>query len=279
MKNVCYDCDSLHISRKELAYTSMPSRHTHDAFEMMYLVSGQLYYFIGDKTYQVVGGVLLFINANVPHQLVNAGEAVFERVTLLFKEEFLHDFFRLQDGGELLSFFSADFHAVHLSGYEQTFAEELFHKMLHEGVRKQIGFEKYQKVLLMELLLFMNRKVREADREQSGSGASPTHKKIYALVEYINNRFYERLTLEDLSHTFEISPSHLSRTFKEVTGYTAIEYINNVRIKKACALLRETSWKVLEICERVGFDSLTHFGRTFKQMTGCSPGRYRRRQP
>lgn len=72
----------------------MPSNHYHDAYEILYLVSGELYYFIEDRTFQIVSGVLLFINANDLHRLINVNGTMYERVTLLFKREFLRDFLR-----------------------------------------------------------------------------------------------------------------------------------------------------------------------------------------
>lgn len=272
-----YSCNSFNVTRKKLIHTTMPSRHYHDAYEILYLVSGELYYFIGEKTYQVVGGVLLFINMNDVHKLVNSSQTTFERITLLFKKEFLNDFFNPERVAEQLSFFELDFHVIRLAGNEQNYIEDLFHRMIHEGMQEQAGFEQYQKILLMELLLFINRKVRDRCNDRL-AGSNQTHKKIFEIVNYMNSHYYQRLSLDELSKQFHISSSYLSRTFKDTTGFTVIEYLNNIRIKEARALLKESSYKVLEISEKVGFDSLTHFGRTFKHITGFSPLKYRRLQ-
>ncbi|MEI0737941.1 hypothetical protein VQ056_16810 [Paenibacillus sp. JTLBN-2024] len=62
-------------------------------YEIFYLVSGDICYFIGDRAYQAVSGALFVIDMNEIHKLVNAGGASFERVTLEFKKEFLDDLF------------------------------------------------------------------------------------------------------------------------------------------------------------------------------------------
>lgn len=86
MKPVFYESTLFDISRKKQVYTSMPSRHYHDAYEILYLISGDFYYFIGDRTYQVAGGTLLFMDIHEMHKLVNSGCNMYERVTLLFKK-------------------------------------------------------------------------------------------------------------------------------------------------------------------------------------------------
>ena len=102
------------------------------------------------------------------------------------------------------------------------------------------------------------------------------HRQISDIVRYINSHYRERITLDNLSRQFHLSPSHLSRMFKEVTGFGLNEFINQVRIKEAQRLLRTTRYSVTEVAAQTGYDNITHFGRTFKKMTGSSPSRYRK---
>jgi transcriptional regulator GlxA family with amidase domain len=55
-----------------------------------------------------------------------------------------------------------------------------------------------------------------------------------------------------------------------------VEYINNVRVKEAQRLLRESKLKVTQIAEHVGFESIVHFGRVFKRFTSLSPMEYKK---
>jgi YesN/AraC family two-component response regulator len=73
-----------------------------------------------------------------------------------------------------------------------------------------------------------------------------------------------------------VSPYYLSRFFKEATGFTFVEYLNSVRIKEAKRLLERSSMKVKLISRKVGFGSVTHFGRVFKLVTGHTPLYYRK---
>lgn len=68
----------------------------------------------------------------------------------------------------------------------------------------------------------------------------------------------------------------MSRFCKVATGFTFVEYVNSVRIKEAKHLLEQTTLKVNLIARKVGFGSVTHFGRVFKAVTGHAPLYYRK---
>ncbi|MEC0231726.1 AraC family transcriptional regulator [Paenibacillus alba] len=276
MKPVYYESTSFEISRKKQMYTSMPSKHYHDAYEILYLVSGDFYYVIGERTYQVVAGTLLFMNIYEIHKLVNSNNNTYERVTLLFKKEFLQHFCTDGQCEELLELFTSDYHALKTIGKDQLFIEQLFQKMIHEGKKQARGYEQYQHLLLVELLLYLNRKIFDSHETGVVIESNRTHKKVLDIVSYVNVHYMEPLKLCDISQQFDISSSYLCRTFKEAIGFTLIEYINNIRIKEARELLVSSSYNITEIAGMVGFDHASHFGRTFKLITGISPLSFRK---
>lgn len=272
-----YESDIFDISRERKIRSSMPSRHYHDAFEIFYLVSGELSYFVGDKTYHLVSGMLLFINVNEIHKLVNSSGAAFERITLQFKREFIADLLPKEGNFDVFSTFQSDTHLLRLDGSEQSTVEGLFDRMVHESLRQPPGYAYYVKILLIELLIYLKRK---ADSSQHQHAACPqqVHPKSIAIVNFINENYSQRITLDSISRQFYISPSYFCKMFKDSTGFTLVEYVNNVRIKEARLLLRNTDAKMGDIAERVGFESLTHFGRIFKELTGYTPLKYRHMQ-
>ncbi|GGG58916.1 AraC family transcriptional regulator [Paenibacillus radicis (ex Gao et al. 2016)] len=274
MESNFYEASNFDISRERKHDTSMPSRHYHNGYEIFYLVSGDISYFIEDKSYQVVGGVLLIIGMNEIHKLVNASGESFERITLLFQEEFLQDLFPYNNSFDVLASFSSGKNFMRLTGQEQSFVEKLFDKMIHESVKQQPGSEFYLKTLLFELLIFIYRKTESLPAEEQ-SGGNPIHKKIFEIVDHLNRHYDQRQTIQDVSGKFFISPSYFCKMFRENTGFTFTEYLNNVRVKEARQLLIGSTMKISDIAERVGFESMTHFGRIFKEMTGLSPLKYR----
>ena len=99
--------------------------------------------------------------------------------------------------------------------------------------------------------------------------------KIYSLTSYIHSHFAEELSLESLSRRIFISPYYLSRQFRQVTGFTLINYIQMTRVRNAQQYLLGTNMKIAEITERCGFTSFSQFNRVFHKLCKSSPSRFR----
>jgi two-component system, response regulator YesN len=84
------------------------------------------------------------------------------------------------------------------------------------------------------------------------------------------------LCLEDVASELQISPGYLSRLMKRETGFSFIEYLNHVRVRKAAILMSDPSAKAFEVAERVGYRSQHYFSRAFKKVTGTSPTEHRK---
>lgn len=270
-----FHSDPFYISRESKSYSSIPSFHYHDAYEILYIVSGELHYHIGSQPFQLVGGSMLLIRKKDEHRLINPNGAKFERVTLLFKEEFLGGLLSGDLSFHPLSAFQSGSGSLRLKGQEQGYVEAIFAKMAAESANEfpESGF--YLKILLSELLIYIHR-LLNSGRPYMNCSTNKVYQRISHITHFINHHYDQRLTLEELAVRFHVSPSHLSRTFKESTGFTLIEYVNHVRIKQACHLLKESNWQVSAIAESVGFGNSTHFGRTFKSIIGLSPLKFRK---
>lgn len=112
-----------------------------------------------------------------------------------------------------------------------------------------------------------------AERKNPPKGYSA----VLDAIEYINNHFAEKLSLEDISSRAGFSKYHFSRIFKENTGFTVIDHINARRCENARHLLRETQKPVSEICFECGFDSPSYFAKSFSKLFGLLPSEYRKK--
>ena len=91
----------------------------------------------------------------------------------------------------------------------------------------------------------------------------------------IESAYAESITLDDMAHAAQISPSYLLKLFRKQLGATPYEYLLRYRITRAKELLAETDRRVGDIARAVGFNSESNFSYRFSQMVGQSPRAYR----
>lgn len=251
---------------------NMPNFHYHNVYEIYYLLEGRRNYFIQDKIYPVVKGDIVLININDIHKTMDFNNSSHERILINFQKDFIAPL--LNHENNLLDCFLSNHKVIHLNVSEQSFVQSILIKMLEEDRKKQKGYLTYERILLTELLLFINRNMGKFNEQERYS--SSIQNKMSEVALYLMENYMKKLSLKKVADEFFITESHLSRSFKKTTGFTFIEYLNSIRIKEARKLLKETRKSVLEISELTGFESQTHFGRVFKQMTGLSPLQYRK---
>ena len=253
---------------------NMITNHHHDAFEIYYLLEGERLYFIKDRTYHVKKGDLILIDVNELHKTMDASLPQHERILVNFKKDFLPADSEATQS-RLLKCFHQTTNLLRLNLGEQNVVQSLLLKMVAEDRHARPDSAFYIKLVLAELLIVVNR-ISEQKPAGGFEFLNTIHKKISEIVTFINHNYPQNLTLHSLAERFFISKYYLSRTFKEVTGFTLIEYLNSVRIREAQSLLKNTALNVTLIAEKVGYESLTHFGRVFKASTGLSPLKYRK---
>ena len=114
----------------------------------------------------------------------------------------------------------------------------------------------------------------------SGEGSTPAA----CRKEYIFERFYESLvqsyqserSVKFYADQLCLTPKHLSGVVKEVSGKTVGEWIDELVILEAKALLNSSSMNIQEIADRLNFANQSFFGKYFKHYTGMSPKEYRK---
>ena len=274
--NYSLEDHSFYIGYKgKVGHYTMSSAHFHEHYEIYYLLDGERYYFINNKTFLIKRGDLVLINSNDLHKTIDVGGPSHKRALIYFHNDFISS--NKNDYSDLLKkIFENGNHVIRLPSNEQDMVEALLNNMLDEASSKQTGYMLRLQSLLSELLVSTARFI-ETSVFSRFDYLSPVHRKVSEIVSFINQKYMEPLTLDILSENFFISKYHLSRIFKETTGFSFIEYLNSVRVRESQILLKDEKIKIIDIAQRVGYGSISHFGRVFKATTGMSPHEYRKR--
>ena len=104
----------------------------------------------------------------------------------------------------------------------------------------------------------------------------PTEQQDDCCIGHINSHFAEQFNIPQLAKQCALSESVYRRRFRQLTGVSPIRYINQLKIEKACQLLRSGDITPSEISDYLNFDSVSYFYRVFKSVTGFTPNEYRK---
>jgi AraC-like DNA-binding protein len=89
-------------------------------------------------------------------------------------------------------------------------------------------------------------------------------------------RMAEPLSASELARELDMSESQFSRFFRKTTGNTFTDFVNRVRVNRACQLLMESDQRISDICYEVGFNNVANFNRRFMDIKGVTPSEFRR---
>jgi AraC-like DNA-binding protein len=146
----------------------------------------------------------------------------------------------------------------------------LFSFLEREARERKPGSDAMVRLKLMEAILVLYRA-----RRQAAPAEGPLPFRFEEVQRFLQERYADPLTLPGIAAHFGFNPSYFSRLFHRQAGVPLVEYINGVRIRRSCMLLKRTSLGVLEIALSVGYNNLSHFNRYFRRLVGMSPREYR----
>ncbi|MDF2700580.1 MAG: hypothetical protein K0Q49_2139 [Haloplasmataceae bacterium] len=142
--------------------------------------------------------------------------------------------------------------------------EELTKLWITEYPNKHIQLRILFIEIIYSLLSWVNKEEYNYDK----------YRKTDIMIDFLNERYNQKITLNELGNLLEVSPSYAGAIFKEITGKTPIQYLHQVRINKAKQLLLE-GYSITDISNEVGFNDLFYFSKYFKKYEGVSPSEFK----
>lgn len=98
------------------------------------------------------------------------------------------------------------------------------------------------------------------------------------IVSYIDKNLDKEITRENLAELVYLTPDYISKLFRRKTGMSFGEYIQRRKIQEAQNLLENTDMSIGDVALCVGFSSFSYFSKTFKKITGMTPGDFRKKR-
>ncbi len=251
---------------------NMGPLHTHDFYELEFLVSGERHYFTKSQMYKLSAPTLLVLPPHSTHKFESNGCEIY---TLQISPETL--------GEDQLNFLNhlakqgvVSFPVQKLSPLRATYECLLkIYSSFPFNTHKKIAFN----IQLGKLfyLFFTYAKIQKQETHYSlVSDINPsTAPVILKVIDYLHNHYKESFSLDDLCKIFHVSKSYLSASFIRATNTPIFQYKLSLQLEEAKRLCRETRYSYDKIAEMTGFSSGNYFRLIFKKHEGQTPNQHR----
>lgn len=252
----------------------------HDYLDLTYLYHGNTLFRLNNRAYRMREGDLILINNAQYHSLEQEGSALVKTVTLRFKPEALLSYEPRRNCVEYLSpFLNQDPNFVPVVDAHTgipalilSFIQEIKNELPATTSRAHLSVRAYLQMILVKLI---NHYSTTEPAEQAPFHRHKASERLYPLFNYLYEHYEEALTSRHAARIVHMSDSHFRHCFKEVTGLSFVQYLNEFRITRAQLLLGSTGQPVSQVAQEVGFGNQSHFGRLFKKLVNLSPTEYR----
>ncbi len=248
--------------------------HLHDGYEIYFIISGDVNYFVEKKIYPLQYGDLIFTNNREIHKPSFQSDKLYERICLEFHPSILRPF--IPPDFDLLGCFTnrtnGEQNKLTLTARQREEVMGLFTRIERLTADERQGSDLLRLGCVIELLVLINRLFLNIAPETERTNIPD---KLVPVLDYIETHLDGDLSLEILEKTFYVNRFHLSKLFKQSIGSNIHNYILIKRLAAAKQWLAEGA-SVSQACIRSGFNDYSNFLKQFKRTVGVSPGSYRR---
>ena len=249
--------------------------HSHNFYEFLYVQEGVGLHYADNRSNLFMPGDLIFIPPGAGHSY--RGKTNINTLNIIFLPEALgEDMSKVLDMLNTRSFNkSGNSSVLHISMplKHKEKIESLINELIAERKYKPVNWKLRSKLLLSEIIILINRELFAFLSERPYD--NPYMKNILEIIATIEKDCAKDITVKEIAASFGISPEHFSRKFKEITGFTPIEYMRRRRFAKALELLH-TNKSVSEIAEETGFHQVNYFSREFKKLFNMTPTEFQK---
>ena len=147
------------------------------------------------------------------------------------------------------------------------FVRGIFSEMQNKEYMFRDMVAHFQIMLVTEII----RKLQNTDLPERGTVTVD----IFPAVDYIKKNYAAPIRAADLARSCGMSESYFRRVFEKYMNMKPMDYVNFVRIQRACALLRKTDLTIALVSDKAGYESVSTFIRNFKRVIGCTPNKWK----
>lgn len=249
--------------------------HYHPEYEIVFVRKGSGKLHIGEHLKNYEEGELVFIGPDLPHTGFGYGViGEHEEIVVQLRKDFLgEEFMQKPELQHIRKLFERAKQGLSFQGKPR--------KIVAAKLQKMLTFSHFER--LVELLNIFD--ILATTTEFSVLNAADkrfdfNHKdedRINKVYEYVEQNYQKNIDIRAVADLANLTIPSFCRYFKKISHTTYTDFVNEYRINQACRLLFENK-PIADICFEVGFNNISHFNKTFKQLKGVSPREYKANQ-
>lgn len=258
----------IHSAKYSNTYKKIGAHH-HDVHQILFVTNGAAEISVNGENFYLEKNSLIFISRTESHFITRASEDYTRYEIRISPEIFSADIKNVQLYSILLN-------RPHGFNRIITLDSNQISPILDQIVLEQNQNSPYKNEMQTALLDVLFIKIFRLYPQLFSTIENPTFQTVKKIQQQFENNIENKYTLEQLSKEYHISKFHLSHIFKNITGYSIMDYLKSLRIAKAKNLLSKTNLSINDIVKNCGFSDGSNFSREFKSLTGQTPSEFRK---
>ena len=256
--------------------TPLARWHYHDEYELHLIVASTGKAFVGDYIGTFQPGHLVLTGPRLPHNWITLDlpEGGYPQRDLVI--QFQHDPLakaaqHIRELEEVMPLLARARNGIEFFGVSEQATESWQKIKAARGLERFAAFTSF----LCQLARWSDYKLLSHAQLQSVDDDAQLNQ-IESIVSRITEDLTQQLSAADLAAELEMTESGFSRFFRRATGNTFTDFVNQVRVNRACQLLMESDRFITHICYEVGFNNVANFNRRFLNVKGMTPSEFRK---
>lgn len=248
----------LWVAKSYAASNSGVKPHTHPYYHMLYVENGICSMVVGGQNYILEQGQCILIPPDTEHSYSNEQAMAMDYQEIKFATK----------------------KAIPLYISDNALVGSLFRQVVREYPLLGRLADKSAAVYMSALLCAITEKERLDNAESfqyiDASAFGETAKRV---IRHLEAHYQEDLRLDGIAQAVGFNKSYLCVAFKKDTGFTILDCLNTIRIRRAAELIVYSDHGFSQVADMCGFTSVSHFNRVFLKYVGITPGQCRRAYP
>jgi len=251
--------------------------HWHEQVELIYVLDEKLNIGLNNEIFTLKARDILIVGVGEVHYFLPQLQQS-RRVIIQFETSLLDSFSNvMKDIRFIKPYFNSTEYDENVSLNAHKELEKHILDIVKENEIREEGYRIALKARLYDLIVTLIRHV-PVDRysPQEKNKQLNRLERLDQVFKYVEFNYCKEISLTEISNVANFSVYHFTRFFKETTGMTFGQYLNNFRVAKAVGYLKESIDPITEVVFKSGFNSIKTFNRVFKKLKGCSPTTFRK---